>query len=192
MLQVILEIMPGVHFRQYGFKYLFAVREQLVKCISVKVLVRFKIDIFAERETMQHVGAANRRQFCFVLPIAHVHRRGGVHNAQIGVLVVALAQLLTPIGQLKSLVDEQHLTALSHKTPGKVDYAVCLKVKAIEVDVQALTKPYVKVFFGILQQEGSTSHAPRAFNTYQTVTPVDGVHQRAPHRCVEMFHQIGV
>ena len=106
--------------------------------------------------------------------------------------MVTFHQLLAPVGQLERLVDEQHLSALLHEPACEVHNAMGLEVEAVEVDVQALAQLYVKVLFGILKQERGASDAAGAFDANQPVAPVDGVHERAAYRGMEVLHQIGV
>ena len=49
--------------------------------------------------------------------------------------MITLTQLFAPLREFKGLVDEQYLSALGHEAPSKVDNTMCLKVKAIEIDV---------------------------------------------------------
>ena len=91
--------------------------------------------------------------------------------------MITLTELFAPIGQFERLVDEQYLSALGHEAPSKIDDTMSLKIKTVEIDVQALTKAHVKVFLGVLQQEGSASHTARSFYAYHAITPINGIHQ---------------
>ena len=90
------------------------------------------------------------------------------------------------------LVDEQHRTTLLHEPTGKVHDAVSLEIEAVEVDIETLTQLGVKVLLGILQEEGSPSHATRALDANHAIAPVYRIHQRAAHGSIEMLHQVGV
>ena len=103
--------------------------------------------------------------------------------------MIALAQLLAPVGQLKRLVEEQHRTALLHKFAGKVYDAAALEIKVVEVNIQALSQSAVEIFLRILQQERRAPHASRAADANQAVTPVYRVHQRPAHGSVDVFKE---
>ena len=75
---------------------------------------------------------------------------------------------------------------------GEVHDAVSLEIEAVEVDIETLTQLGVKVLLGILQEEGSPSHATRAFDANHAIAPVYRIHQRAAHGSIEMLHQVGV
>ena len=72
------------------------------------------------------------------------------------------------------------------------DNASRLKVEAVDVDIETLSQTHIVVFLGILQKERRAAYASRASDTYHAVTPVDGVHQRTPHRGIAMLHQVGM
>ena len=151
ILQVFLEIMPGMYAGQDGTEYVLMVGEKLVEGVGFKLLAGLESDIFTEREAMQYVYTADGGKFCGVFSVARIDRRGSIDDAQVGILVVDLTELLTPIGQFESLVNEQALTSVCHESSGKFHYAMCLEIEVVDVDIQTLVEIDVKVFFGILQ-----------------------------------------
>ena len=135
VLQIILEVVPRLHFRQYRLQDLVVVGQKLVERISIKLLVGLQIDVFAERKAMEYVHTTNRSQLWSVLFLISIYRSCSIDYAEVGVFMITLTQLFAPLWEFKGLVDEQYLSTLGHEAPSKVDNTMCLKVKAIEIDV---------------------------------------------------------
>ena len=114
------------------------------------------------------------------------------HDFQFGVVVVAVAQLLAPVGFLEHLVDEQHFAAVLVELAGKVGNTAPLEVEVVHVHVEALAVAHIEILLGVLQKECGFSYAPRTFDANHTVAPVDFVHKASTNWCVSMLHKIRV
>lgn len=82
ILQVFLEIMPGMHARQDGTKYVFVVGEELIESVGFKLFASLESYIFTEREAMQYVYTANGGKFSRVFSVARIDRRGSIDDAR--------------------------------------------------------------------------------------------------------------
>ena len=75
---------------------------------------------------------------------------------------------------------------------GKVGNTVTLEIEVVHVDIQTLAVVDIKLLLGVLQQEGGFSNASGAFNTNQTVVPVDLVHKGSTNWCIDMLHKVSM
>ena len=154
-------------------------------------VTRLKVDELAEGETTQVVGLYDAVEFGILILQAH-HAAACEHDLQVGVEVVALAEFRTPVWLFEHLVDEQHAPAALIEIARKLRDAVALEVEVVHVDIQALLVLYIKVLFGILQEEGGLSDAARSLDTDHAITPVDLIHKGASHWCVGMLDKVSV
>ena len=59
-------------------------------------------------------------------------------------LVVALAQLVHPVGVLEHLVKQQGLAAFLHKLRSKLQQRMQREIEVVEVDIQRLTRSFMR------------------------------------------------
>ena len=102
------------------------------------------------------------------------------------------AQLLAPVGLLEYLVDEQYLTAPGVELGGELCQPLALKIKVVQVDVQAAAVVGAEVLLGVLKQEGGLAYPSCALDANKPVVPVYLVHQGASNWSVGMFHKVGM
>jgi hypothetical protein len=110
---------------------------------------------------------------------------------QVGTGIIDVVQVFGPVRVLENLVDEQRLAASLTKFLGEIDDVVLCEVKMVQVDVQTGTIG-AEFLPGIFEQEGGLAHAATALDAYESVVPVDFIHQLPPNMRVNMFHQIFV
>ena len=56
------------------------------------------------------------------------------------------------------------------------------KVQIIEIHIQAASVGWLKMIFSILEEEGSLTYTPTAFDANQTVRPVNFINQKSSDR----------
>jgi hypothetical protein len=78
------------------------------------------------------------------------------------------------------------------ETACKFGDSLTLKKEIVHVDIQALFVEYIKMLFGILQQESGLTDTSRTFYTYHTVAPVDLINQGASYWCIGMLDKVSV
>lgn len=191
MVKIVVEILCGTDHCQHFPREMLVVVENLVKRDRLKFSARFEVEKFAERESAKIIELQDVSHGR-VIGLEPHNARSREDNLQLWVEVIAAPKLLAPVGLLEDLVEEEHPPALFDKLTRKVGNAVALKVEVVHVDIQALTVILAELLFGVLEQEGCLSYAPRTLDAYQPVVPVDIIHQPTTHRCVRMLDEIGM
>ena len=191
MMEIILKEGRGIHSLDNVFCDRLVVAHDLVQGMWRKVSMGLEVEIFPKGEPTKVVAFhhAIELRILFFEP----HDAGsGENDLQLGIFVVALAQLATPVGLLKHLVDEQHLTTLTDKFSGKVGDATPLEIEVVHVDIQTFMVVATEMLFGVLQQERRLSHTSCALNANEPVGPVNLVHKDASNRGIGVVHQVGM
>ena len=105
VVEILLEVFPRTHFGQDGFENALVVLEEFFEGVGAEVLAGLEVDKFAEGESVQPVLSREGVELGVVV-LASAHGGGGVDDAEQGELLVALDDLLAPIGQFEGLVEE--------------------------------------------------------------------------------------
>ena len=116
--------------------------------------------------------------------------------------VVTTTQFARPVGILEGLVYKQRTPALSNEPTGKLNQRMFCEEKVIKVNVEARTRTFMTAplrltllplrsigclyFFGTRQKEIGLTYSTAAFNRYQSVRPVDFVHQLTADRRIRV------
>ena len=158
--------------------------------MGVEVVVGLQIDVLAEGEAAETV-AGNDVADHGVAEEAH-HARSSEDDLQLGIVVVAAAQLVVPLRLLEDLIDEQHAASLGVELASEVVDAAALEVEVVHVDVEATAVAGVKPLLGYLQQKRRLAHTARPLDANQATAPINLVHQGAPDCDMCMFDEIGM
>ena len=163
-MEILQEIVARTNQLYYLLRYILVVFQNLLKRVTAYIQTGLEVEELAERESTEVVRFDYAVEFRVLLLKSH-HRRAGKDDAESWILVVALTQLLAPVGQLKHLVDEQDLTAAVVKLASKLNYTNILNVEIVSVDIQARVVAWLEMFLCILQQESRLSYAPSSLDT---------------------------
>ena len=190
-MEIIDKVGRGIHFLHDVLGDGLMVADDLIQVQWRKVGARLEVEIFPEGEAAEIVALHHAIEFWVLLFEAH-DAGSGENDLQLGIFVVALAQLPAPVGLLEHLVDEQHLATLPYKLTGKVGDASPLKIEVVHVDIEASVVVAAEMLLGVLQQECRLSHATCALDANEAVVPVNLVHEDASDWGVGVIHQIGM
>ena len=135
MVEIVLKILLWAHLGKDVLHNVLVVVEYVVEGVSGEIVARLQIDELTERESTQVVGFDDAVEFGVFLLQAH-DRRPCEDNLQARIAVVAQAELVTPVGLLEHLVDEQHSPTPLLEFTGKVGNAASLKIEVVQVDVE--------------------------------------------------------
>ena len=105
VVEILLEVFPRTHFGQDGFEDALVILEEFFEGVGTEVLAGLEVDELAEGESVQPVLPREGIEFCVVV-LASAHGGGGVDDAEQRELLVALDDLLAPIGQFEGLVEK--------------------------------------------------------------------------------------
>ena len=177
MVQIVLKMVERAHLREDALDDVLVIVDDVVERIGGEVVSCLQIEEFTEGESAQIIGLHNAVQLGVFLLQSH-DGRTSEDNLQAWVSIVAKAQLATPVGVLKHLVNQQYSTSTSQELACKVGNTTTLEVEVIQIDIQARTIA-TEALLGILQQEGCLAHATRALDAYQAGIPIYLVHQIA-------------
>ena len=154
--------------------------ENFTETIRAKFQTCLDINVFAQGETAEVITADQSAKFGILILEPH-YRTTGKDNAQMRITVIYKTDFLAPTWLFEDLVNKQHLTAGTHELAGKLVQRMTLKIKMVHIDIETTTVAHAKMFTGVLKQECGFSHSPAALDSYQTVAPIDLIHQRAPY-----------
>ena len=142
-----------------------------------------------KREPSEVIALDDSVQFRILLFQAH-HAGSCENNLQTGVQIMTLPQLMTPVGFLEHLVDEQYLTAILIKRSCKVGNASSLEIEVVHVEIEAFAVVRVEMFLGILEQEGGFTHTTSSLDADHAVVPVYLVHEKTANGRIDMLHKV--
>ena len=191
MMDVILKIAVGRHFRENLTGNLFMMPDDVVEGVRLEVVACEQVDKLAEREAAQVVAFDDAIEFRVLIFQAH-HAGTREHYLQVGEEVVALPEFTAPVGLFEDLVDEEHPSAMAVELPRKVGDAMSLKIEIVHVDIQALLVEYIEVFLGVLQEECRFADATGPLDANHPVAPIDLIHQGATNRGIHMLNEVSV
>lgn len=191
VVQVILKIVPRANLDENILLRQFGAIQYVVERDAGQVSLRLEVDVFAERESVEHVAVADARQFV-LRGVRPLNGRRSINDVKLRKAVIALTKLILPAVLLENLVDDKYFSATLYKFFGKVHDTASLEVKAVHVDVQATSQIDVEILLGVLQQERCLAYAARSLDANHPVRPVDFVHQRACHGSVGMLNEVSM
>ena len=183
-----MEIIDRVDVREYRFRDVFMIGQDFFERIGREMVSCLQVQKFPEGKSAEVVRVHDAVQFRILVFQPH-HRRAGEDDFQVGVTLVARAQVVAPVRELEYLVDEKHLSSALYEFAGKVHQTVLREIKVIHVHEQA-GAVITELFLGVLQKERSFPYSSCAFDADEAVAPVDFVHQVTPHGGIGMFDQI--
>lgn len=97
VVEILLEVLPGAHFGQNGFENALVILKEFFEGVGAEVFSGLQIDEFAEGESVQPVLSGEGVEFGVVV-LASAHRSGGVDDTEQGEVLIALDDLLAPVG----------------------------------------------------------------------------------------------
>ena len=95
-----------------------------------KIRTGHQIEKFPERISPQIIRVDNILYGRFLFFQTH-HRRTGENDLQVLEIIIAIPQLSRPVGILKYLVYQQHLSAFSPKLGGEINECTLRKIEMI-------------------------------------------------------------
>ena len=191
MMDIILEVAVGRHLGENLLDNTLMVFQNLVKGVGAEVITRHQIDEFTEGESAKVIGLDDTVELRILILESH-HATTCKYNLEIGIEVVTLSQLCTPVGLLENLVYQQYTTTMTTKFSCKIGYTAPLEIKVVHVDIQALAVCDIKLLLGILEQEGCLAYATCSLNANHAVVPIDFIHQCTTNGRVDMLNQVTV
>ncbi len=108
-----------------------------------------------------------------VVVFASSHGGGGIDDAEQGEVLIALDDLLAPVGQFEGLVEEQNLPAHLNKVAGEVHEFPSLEVEGVHVGIETLSHAGIEVVLGIREEELCAAYSAGSANANQSIAPVD-------------------
>ena len=190
-MEIVAEVVEWIDALADFCRQLGVMGENLVERVRLERKARLQVEIFAEREAAQVVAAHNAVKLGVFFLQAH-DTAAGEDDAQLRQRLEAKAQLVTPVGLLEHLVDEQHAPASLAELARKLADGLALEVEVIHVDVQTLAVVCSVVLASILQQERGLAHTAAPLDADEAVGPVYLVHQGPAHTLRGVLHEIGV
>ena len=97
VVEILLKILPGSHLGEDGLENALVVLEEFFEGVGAEVFSGLEIDEFAEGESVQPVLSGQRVEVGVVV-FASAYRGGGIDDAEQGEVLIALDDLLAPIG----------------------------------------------------------------------------------------------
>lgn len=191
MVEVALEEVERIDLLQDIVGNLLVMGQDIVEGEGGEVTACLEIQELAEREAAQVIALHEPIEFRVFLFQAH-HAGAGEDDAQAGILIVAAAQLLAPVGLFEHLVNEEYLSPALPELTGEVSQTSALEIEIVHINVQTLTRAYIKILLGILQEKGGLADATSAFDAYERLLPVYFIHEGAAHVQVRVLNEIGV
>jgi len=153
------------------------VGEDLIEGVWAEGIARQQVDEFAERESAQVVRLHDAVEFRVLVLEPH-DAAASEDGLEVGIEVIALAELARPVRLLEHLINEEHSAAVAVEFSCKVGDTLALKIEVVHVDIQALLVLYIEMFLCVLQQKGGLADASRSLDADHAVGPVDLVHER--------------
>ena len=187
VVQVVLKIVPRPHFQQNVLLSYFRAVEYVLQRDAGQVALCLQVDVFAERESVEHVVVADSVQFV-IFVVGTFHGGCTIDDMQTGKAVVTFAQFFLPAVLLEYLVNDEYLASTFHKFLGEVHDAAPLEIETVHVNVEAAPHVNIEILLGILEKKGCFAYTTWSFDANQPVTPVDFVHQGTRHCSVRMLN----
>ena len=150
-MQIVLKMFLRTYFGENRLEDVLVVLQNLRQGVSSQFETCLLVDVFAEREAVEHITACDAIQLVVGICSFAMYARCGENNAQIGVSVVYLYQLVFPVGEFESLVYNQHLPSTVHKFVDELLQATSLEVEIIGTDIEGLVQLRIEKFLGILE-----------------------------------------
>ena len=196
----VIEVVPEIIERSNAFAYLTRDRgmalDDLFERIRAQLKSRLDIKVLAEGETTQVIGLHD----AFDIVVILIDRHDGCStedNMEVAVLGIAAFEFPTPVGVLEQLVQEEVLTACLRKRTGQFEQGMLGEAEVVEADIETrayilegLTRFASSLVFGFGhvpplrlnlfdtgKEEVGFSHTSSAFDSDQTIFPINLVHQ---------------
>ena len=129
-MEIILEISHRPYDRANTFGDFLMILYYLIERVRGKLVPRHQVQELTEREPPEVIRYHLAGQVRILLFQTH-HRRAGENDLQVLEIIIAIPQLSRPVGILKHLVYQQHLSAFSPKLGGEINECAFRKIEMI-------------------------------------------------------------
>ena len=129
-MEIILEISHRPYDRANTFGDFLMILYYLIERVRGKLVPRHQVQELTEREPPEVIRYHLAGQVRVLLFQTH-HLRAGENDLQVLEIIIAIPQLSRPVGILKHLVYQQHLSAFSLKLGGEINECAFRKIEMI-------------------------------------------------------------